>query len=89
MTISRWVYKRLDKFSPVYCLVQGEGSNEQTSESIATRVVELSSSDGLVLSGRLKASKRKRRTIDDISVGFQAIGHIFTGLLYSSTRRFE
>ena len=29
------------------------------------------------LSGRLKVSKRKRRTIDDISVGFQAIGQIF------------
>ena len=39
------------------------------------------------LSGRLKASKKKRRTIDDISVGFQAIGQIFTGLLFSSTRR--
>ena len=42
-------FKRLDKFSPVYCLVQRDGSNEQTSKSIAARVVELSSSDGLVL----------------------------------------
>ena len=43
------VFKRLDKLSPVYCLVQRDGSNEQTSESIAARVVELLSSDGLVL----------------------------------------
>ena len=42
-------FQAIGQFSPVYCSVQRDGSNEQTSESIAARVVELSSSDGLVL----------------------------------------
>ena len=42
-------FQAIGKFSPVYGIVQRDGSNESTPKSIAARVVELSFSDGLVL----------------------------------------